>query len=109
MTIFDRIYREPAALIAFATAVLAVLTGTGVLTQAGATIALGVVAAAVGLLRYVVTPSSEVVVQERLGHDGRPHTFAGAALDTVTTGRPVVVDSVAAFPQDRTGNRPPSE
>lgn len=86
MTIFDRIYREPAALIAFATAVLAVLTGTGVLTQAGATIALGVVAAAVGLLRYVVTPSAEVLAQEK--PDGQ--VVAGAAT-WVADGRPVDV------------------
>ncbi|GAA5154847.1 hypothetical protein GCM10023340_39050 [Nocardioides marinquilinus] len=65
MTILERIQREPAALLALATAVFAVLTGTGVLTEAGATVALGVVAASIGALRYVVTPSAEVVVQHK--------------------------------------------
>lgn len=74
MNILARIYREPAALIAFVTACLAVLTGTGVLTAAGAAVALGVVAAAVGLLRYVVTPAGEVLLQQK--PDG---TLAGQA------------------------------
>ena len=82
MTILDRIYREPAALIAFAAATLAVLTGIGVLSQTGATIALGVVAAAVGLLRYVVTPASEVIVQEK--PDGALVAGAGSILSAGT-------------------------
>jgi hypothetical protein len=65
MTILARIYREPAALLALATAVLAVLTGSGALTTTGAAIALGVITAALGALRYVVTPSAEVVVQRK--------------------------------------------
>lgn len=63
MTILERIQREPAALLAFATAVLTVLTATEVLTLNGAAIALGVLTAALGLLRYVVTPAAEVALQ----------------------------------------------
>ena len=65
MTIRERIYREPAALLAFVTAILAVLTFTGVLDEQGAAIALGVVAAGIGLLRYLVTPAAEVVAQRK--------------------------------------------
>lgn len=67
LTVLARIQREPAKLLAFATAILAVLTGTGVLTETGATIALGVVAASVGLLSYFVTPAGEVVAQQLPG------------------------------------------
>lgn len=66
-TILERIYREPAALLAFVTAVLAVLTFAGVLDDQGAAIALGLVAAGIGLLRYIVTPAAEVVAQRKPG------------------------------------------
>lgn len=64
MTVLERIYREPAALLALAAAVLAVLTWQEVLDEKGAAIALGVLTAAIGALRYVVTPAAEVVAQE---------------------------------------------
>lgn len=91
MSILARIYREPAALMAFATALLAGLTFADLITQQGAAIALGVVAAGLGLLRYVVTPTSEVEVQRK---PGLP-PVAGAVSD-LKTGTPVEVDVVPA-------------
>lgn len=87
MTTLERIYRQPTRLLAFVAAVLAVLTGFNVLDQVGATIALGVVSAAIGLLFYFVTPAAEVVAQ-RL--PGAKTAIAGPAA-YVETGDPVKV------------------
>jgi hypothetical protein len=88
MTILDRIYREPAALLALAAAVLAVLTWQGVLDDTGAAVALGVLTAAIGALRYFVTPSAEVVAQRKPGDRA---AIAGPAAGHVETGDKVVV------------------
>lgn len=87
MTILTRIYREPAALLALVTAVLAVLTFVGVLDEVGAGVALGVITAAIGALRYVVTPAAEVVVQRKAGDRA---ATAGPA-SAIPTGTEVVV------------------
>lgn len=75
MTLLQRIEREPAALLGFATAILTVLTATGVLDETGAAVALGVVTAALGLLRYLTVPAAEVVVQQT--PDGVQHFRGG--------------------------------
>lgn len=87
MTILTRIYREPAALLALVTAVLAVLTFVGVLDEVGAGVALGVITAAIGALRYLVTPAAEVVVQRKAGDRA---ATAGPA-SPIPTGTEVVV------------------
>ncbi|KQQ43703.1 hypothetical protein [Nocardioides sp. Leaf307] len=99
MTVLDRIYREPAALLAFAAAVLAVLTWQEVLDEKGAAIALGVLTAAIGALRYFVTPAAEVVMQET--PDGVLR--AGPAAAVTATG--TVLADVALQPLDDPGHR----
>ena len=94
MTVLERIRREPANLLAFATAVLAVLTGTGTLTAGGATIALSVVAAAIGLLSYIVTPASEVVVQDRPGIPGLIAGRGARKASDIKAGARVEVETV---------------
>lgn len=96
MTLLVRVQREPAKLLAFVTAVLAVATLVGVLPVDLAGPVLAVVAAAVGLLSYVVTPASEVVVQQRPG-DAAPVAGPAAA---VSTGAPVTVALEVVTPPD---------
>lgn len=90
MTVLQRIQREPAAALAFCTAILAILTAAGVLEEGGAAGALGLVSAGIGFLRYVVTPSSEVVVQELPGGT----TVAGPASPTAS----VILNGVRVKP-----------
>lgn len=104
MTILERIYREPAALLAFATATCAVLAGVGVLSQTGVTIALGVVAGAVGLLRYFVTPAGEVLLQQRPDGTVSGHTDAvDAAIQAGVVGPAVEYDGHGAPISDERG------
>ena len=87
MTILTRIYREPAALLGAVTAALGILILLEVLAPelAGAIVTL--VGALVALLRYVVTPAAEVVVQRKAGDRA---ATAGAA-SPLPTGTEVVV------------------
>ena len=69
MTIWQRIAREPNAILGVIVAGYGVLVAFGILEltapQAGAVTALG--GALVILLRWLVTPASEVVVQQKPG------------------------------------------
>lgn len=87
MTILTRIYRQPAKLLALFGTVLTVLTAADVLTADGAAIALGVITALIGALSYIVTPTTEVVVQDT---PGVPGLRAGAA-SRIETGTQVNV------------------
>lgn len=91
MTILERIYREPAALLGFVTAALGILLLLSVLSPELAGGIVTLVGALVALLRYVVTPSAEVIAQHR--PDGI--VVLGDAYD----GETVTVDF------DTTGNR----
>lgn len=87
MTILDRIYREPSALLGAVTALLGILTLTQVLAPELAGAIVTAVGALVALLRYVVTPAAEVVVQRK---PGARAAVAGPA-SSITDGTPVVV------------------
>lgn len=91
-TVLSRIYREPAAVLTFVSAVLTVLVFTEVINAEGAGYAIGGVTALIGLLRYIVTPASEVEVQRK---PGLPPT-AGPASD-IKTGTPVDVSVAPAL------------
>ncbi len=99
MTILERIQREPAALLGFATAVLGLLNLLDVFSAEVAGAVAIVVGALVALLRYVVTPSNEVVVQRVADHGA----VAGPALKSVKTGEPVSLPTVLALPSAQTG------
>lgn len=68
MTWYQRIFREPALLLAAIAAGLALAVAFGVHlsdTQTGAV--LGFFAAIAALLRFIMTPSSEVIAQQKPG------------------------------------------
>ena len=79
MTWYQRILREPALLVAAITAGLALAVAFGVHlsdTQTSAT--LGFVAAIAALLRFVTTPSSEVIAQQKPGEPVKATAQAAA-------------------------------
>lgn len=91
MTLWQRITREPAALLGVATAVVALLVGLGVISpELGGSVG-AVLGALVVLLRQVVTPSAEVLAQAK--PDGT--VIAGRASDIVTG---TVVEPVNVMP-----------
>lgn len=87
MTILERIYREPAALLGFVTSTLGILLLLSILSPELAGGIVTLVGALVALLRYVVTPAAEVVAQRK---PGASSATAGPAA-YVETGEPVAV------------------
>ena len=91
MTIWQRIAREPAAAIGIVSAAYGAAVVFGLIAptaeQTGALAILG--GALVGGLRWIVTPSSEVIVQQVSADEP---TIAGAGLGGIKTGDPVIVD-----------------
>lgn len=90
MTVWQRITREPAALLGVVTATTGLLMLFGVpltLEQAGGILTF--IGALVALLRFVLTPAAEVVAQER--PDGE--IVAGPA-SWIVDGYPVAVEPV---------------
>ena len=87
MTVLERIYREPAALLGFVTAGLGILLLLDALSPELLGAIVTFVGALVGLLRYVVTPAAEVVAQRKPG----AHAAVAGPAAYVETGAPVVV------------------
>lgn len=90
MTITQRLTREPNLILGLVTAGLALLVLFGVHISDAQTAGIGLfLAALIALVRFVVTPAAEVVVQNTPDDETPP--VAGPAA-TVATGTPVVVE-----------------
>jgi hypothetical protein len=88
MTLLQRITREPTLILGLVTATIALVVAFGIdLTKEQTGAIFGFVAALILLLRWLVTPAAEVVVQQK---PGDPAPIAGPAA-IVTTGAPVSV------------------
>lgn len=93
MTWYQRILREPALLLAAITAGLALAVAFGVhLTDAQTGAVLGFVAAVAAVLRFVSTPSSEVIAQQKPGEavraTAKAETKFGIPEDQVVAVKP---------------------
>lgn len=100
MTWYQRLLREPTLVTAVLVAGLAFATAFGLhLTDAQTGAILGLVAAVIALLRFVTTPASEVIAQQKPGEPVKATAKAEAAWgipkDDVVAVQPADLDQAA--------------